>query len=80
MKTPDIDVWQRTSPFAILFFLGRIIRLITKNAWQSLAPLLAFLVAYQGDLVSKLMLGGIVFGTSAGFGASRPTLSRQSGR
>ena len=32
--------------------------MITKNAWQYLAPLFAFLIAYQGDLVSKLFLGG----------------------
>lgn len=44
-----------------MFFIGRIIRLIAKNAWQSLAPLFAFLLAYQGDLVSKLVFGGIAF-------------------
>ncbi len=60
LSTPDTGVWHRTSPFAILFFLGRIIRLIAKNAWQSLAPLFALLVAYQGDLISKLILGGIL--------------------
>ena len=32
--------------------------MVTKNAWQSIAPLFAFLVAYQGPLVSKLILGG----------------------
>ena len=53
-----MGAWHRTSPFAILFFVGRTIRLITKNAWQSFAPLFAFLIAYQGDLVSKLILGG----------------------
>ena len=58
LRTPDIGNWNRTSPFAILFFFGKIIRLITKNAWQSFAPMFAFLVAYQGDLVSKLILGG----------------------
>jgi putative membrane protein len=58
LKTPDIGTWHRTSPFAILFFFGKIIRLITKNAWQSFAPMFAFLVAYKGDLVSKLILGG----------------------
>jgi len=58
LKTPDIGAWSRTSPFAILFFFGKIIRLITKNAWQSFAPMFAFLVAYKGDLVSKLILGG----------------------
>lgn len=56
---PEQGVWRRTSPFAILFFFGRILRLIVKNAWQSLAPLFALLIAYQGDLVSKLTLGGI---------------------
>ena len=60
MKSPDIGAWHRTSPFAILFFFGKIIRLITKNAWQSFAPLFAFLIAYKGDLVSKLILGGSV--------------------
>jgi putative membrane protein len=60
LKTPDIGAWHRTSPFAILFFSGRIIRLITKNAWQSLAPMFAFLVAYKGALVSKLILGGSI--------------------
>ena len=59
MKTPDIGVWHRTSPFAILFFLGRIVRRIVNNAWQALAPLFAFLIAYQGDLVTKLTYGGI---------------------
>jgi putative membrane protein len=61
LNTPDIGHWHRTSPFAILFFFGRILRRITNNAWQSLAPLLAFLVAYQGDLVTKLTMGGIAF-------------------
>ena len=58
---PDNGDWHRTSPFAILFFLGRIVRQITNNAWQALAPLFAFLVAYQGDLMTKLTLGGIAF-------------------
>jgi putative membrane protein len=58
LKAPDTGNWQRTSPMAILFFFGRIVRLVTKNAWQSFAPLFAFVVAYQGGLVSKLILGG----------------------
>ena len=61
MNTPDNGGWHRTSPFAILFFLGRIVRQITNNAWQALAPLFAFLVAYQGDLMTKLTFGGIAF-------------------
>jgi putative membrane protein len=61
LKTPDNGDWHRTSPFAILFFLGRIVRRIANNAWQALAPLFAFLVAYQGDLMTKLTFGGIAF-------------------
>jgi putative membrane protein len=61
LKAPEIGIWRRTSPFAILFFIGRILRLIAKNAWQSLAPLFALLVTYQGDLVSKLILGASAF-------------------
>lgn len=59
MNAAELQVWRRTSPFAILFFLGRILRLIVKNAFQALAPLFAFLVAYQGDLASKLILAAI---------------------
>ena len=43
--------------------------MVSITCWQSLAPLLAFLVAYQGDLVSKLTLGGIVFSTIITIGA-----------
>lgn len=59
LKASEPGVWHRTSPFAILFFIGRILRLVAKNAWQSLAPLFALLIAYQGDLVSTATLGGI---------------------
>jgi putative membrane protein len=69
LNTPDKGAWQRTSPFAILFFLGRILRLIAKNAWQSLAPLFAFLVAYQGDIVNKLIVGGVLLATVIVVGA-----------
>jgi len=37
------------------------VRLIVKNAWQSLAPLFALLVASRGDLVAMLTIGGIGF-------------------
>lgn len=69
MSTPDRGTWQRTSPYAILFFLGRILRLIAKNAWQSFAPLFALLVAYQGDLVSKGILGASLLVIAVGAGA-----------
>ncbi len=61
MKTTETGTWQRTSPLAILFFLGKLVRDIAKNAWQSLAPLAAFLVAYKGDLAEKAIIAGIGF-------------------
>lgn len=57
MNNPD--GWRRTSPWAALFFLGRFLRGIIQNAAQSLAPLAAFLVAFQGSLSDKLALAGI---------------------
>ncbi len=61
MKTADTGVWRRTSPVAILFFLGRTVRLIVKNAWQSLAPLFVVLSASGRDVVGMLTIGGIGF-------------------
>ncbi len=52
--------WLRTSPLAVIFFLGRFIKALTKNAWQSFAPFAAFLFAYQGGIMSKLVLATIV--------------------
>ena len=59
MSTTNKDGWYRTSPFAILFFIGRIVRLVAKNAWQSIAPLLVYISIGKEDLVTKLVVGGI---------------------
>ena len=59
------DGWHHTSPLAALFYLGKIYQAIAKNAVQSLAPLVGFLVAYEGDLMTKL-----IFGASAFFAAA----------
>jgi putative membrane protein len=59
LSAPSKDGWQRTSPFAILFFLGRIVRLIAKNAWQSIAPLFVYISVGKEDLVTKLVAGGV---------------------
>ena len=61
MKTPEPGSWPRTSPHAILFFLGKLLRDIVKNAWQSLAPLAAFVFAAGGSVIGNLKIGGIVF-------------------
>ena len=61
MNTPEPGRWSRTSPLAVLFFLGKLLRDIAKNAWQSLAPL-AVVFATRGDLVEKLKIVGVVAG------------------
>ena len=60
MNQPDPGSWRRTSPLAILFFLGKLLRDIVKNAWQSFAPLAALLIASSGNLVDRLTLVGVV--------------------
>ncbi len=64
MSTTNRDGWHRASPFAILFFIGRIIRLVTKNAWQSIAPLFVYITVGKEDLVTKLVFGGIAIATA----------------
>ena len=59
MKTPEQGQWTRTSPLAVIFFLGKLIRDIAKNAWQGLAPL-AVVLATRGDIVEKLKVIGTV--------------------
>ena len=61
MKTTEPGRWQRTSPLAVLFFFGKLLKLIAQNAWQSIAPFAAFVFAYQGDLVTRIGLGIAAF-------------------
>ena len=60
MKLPDSGSWRRTSPLAVLFFLGKLVRDIVKNAWQSFAPLAALVIASSGNLIDRLKLAAIV--------------------
>jgi putative membrane protein len=57
LSTADGGGWQRTSPFAAVFYIGKIYQAIAKNAVQSLAPLAAFLVAFKGDPTQKVIIG-----------------------
>ena len=57
MKPPEPGTWRRTSPLAILFFLGKLFRDIVKNAWQSFAPIAALLIASSGNIVDRLKIG-----------------------
>jgi putative membrane protein len=61
LKSVEPGRWRRTSPFAILFFFGKLLKTIAQNAWQSLAPLAAFVYAYEGELVTKVAFGVIGF-------------------
>lgn len=48
--------WQRTSPFAVVFYVGKFIQAIAKNAVQSLAPVAAFVVAFEGGPMRNLVI------------------------
>jgi putative membrane protein len=61
LKTIESGQWQRTSPFAVLFFFGKVLQTIMQNAWQSFAPFAAFVYAYEGELATSIVLGGIAF-------------------
>ena len=61
MSTADTTEWRRTSPLAAVFFLGRIYQTIAQNAVQSLAPLVAVLFAYEGELLWKIIFGTVAF-------------------
>ena len=56
----DRSDWCRTSPFAALFFFGRIAKALAQNAWQTFAPLAAILFAYEGEMSSKLVAAVIL--------------------
>jgi putative membrane protein len=59
LSTTNKDGWHRTSAFAILFFIGRIVRLVAKNAWQSIAPLFVYITIGKENLVTTLVFGAI---------------------
>lgn len=61
MKAIEPGKWQRTSPFAVLFFFGKLLQQLAQNAWQSLLPFFAFVYAYEGELITKIVFGLIAF-------------------
>lgn len=63
MSKADRKRWRRTSPLAAIFYLGRIFETIAKNAVQSLAPLVAYLVATEGPIVFRITVGAALFFT-----------------
>lgn len=63
MSTTEAVKWRHTSPLAVIFFLGKIYQQIAQNAVQSSLPLVAFLFAYEGNLMTKVILGISAFVT-----------------
>jgi putative membrane protein len=57
MSKTDRKLWHRTSPLASIFYLGRIVKAISKNALQSLAPVMVFIVAAEGNVMFRILLG-----------------------
>lgn len=56
MSPSDPGQWQRTSPLAILFFIGGVLKAVVKNATQIIAPMAAFFVAFGGDTQTKIAI------------------------
>ncbi len=61
MSPSDPGQWQRTSPLAILFFLGSVLKAVAKNATQIIAPMAAFFVAFGGDTQTKILIVAVGF-------------------
>lgn len=61
MSPSDPGRWQRTSPLAILFFLGSVLKAVAKNATQIIAPMAAFFVAFGGDTQTKILIVAVGF-------------------
>ena len=61
MKPIDPAAWRRTSPLAVLFFIGKILSTLAKNATQVIAPMAAFLVAFPGSTQTKIAVAASGF-------------------
>lgn len=57
MSTVDNTEWHRTSPLAAIFYLGKIYQAIAQHLLPSLAPLVVFLFAAEGNLATKISFG-----------------------
>lgn len=53
--------WKRTSPLAAVFYLGRIYKAVAQNAVQSFAPLAAYIVATEGNIVARIAIAAAAF-------------------
>ena len=56
MSRADGKRWQRTSPLAAIFYIGRIVQALAKNAAQSLVPLAVVIFSLEGNLFMRIIL------------------------
>jgi putative membrane protein len=61
LSTADSKRWQRTSPLAAIFYIGRIVEVLIKNAAQSLAPLAVVIFSLEGNLFIRIALAVAFF-------------------
>lgn len=54
MSKPEPGRWRRTSPLAIISYIGRTLEMIARNAVQSFAPLIALFFAFEGSVRDRL--------------------------
>lgn len=63
MNKAEDKRWRRASPLAAIYYLGVILKAVAKNAFQSLAPLAAAVVALQGNLTIRIVYAVVIFTT-----------------
>ena len=61
MSRTDAGGWRRTSPLAVLFFFGKILGALAKNATQVIAPMAVFFATFPGDTQTKIVYAIVGF-------------------
>ena len=61
MSRTDARDWRRTSPLAVLFFFGKVLGALAKNATQVIAPMAVFFATFPGDTQTKIVLAVVGF-------------------
>ncbi|MGI9261555.1 MAG: PH domain-containing protein [Woeseiaceae bacterium] len=61
MSKASAKRWKHTSPLAAIFYLGRIVDAIAKNAVQTFVPLAAYLATSEGPLFTRIIIATATF-------------------
>lgn len=57
MSSADPTLWRRTSPFAIVFFVGTIVKLLARSLWQAALPMIGmFIVLRDKPAATRIFL------------------------